>query len=121
MNPNQWEQDRTWLRSAIKNGKIAQATRKELIKHLIHLANEPDPVKYDVENETKRFVQIVTLLLQGIQSQRAIFWSRIAICIAALSAIPAIVSAFAMFHPASVNHATLPKVQTPTQSVPKVP
>ena len=121
MNPRQWADDRTWLRFAIKTGKIAQATRQELIRHLIHLANEPDPVDYDVGSETKRFTQVITLLLQGAQAQRAVFWSRIAVGVAALSAIWAILSAFAVVHPAAVNHSTSPKVQAPAQSVPKVP
>jgi len=58
-----WEQQRTWLRARIINNDIARATRTELENYLVHLAREPDKVKYDVEGETKRFRSLIQQLL----------------------------------------------------------
>lgn len=64
MNPNQWEQDRTLLRVEFNRGTIANSSRQELVKHLIHLAKEPDKADYELA-ETKRFTQVVVFLLHA--------------------------------------------------------
>ena len=86
-----WEQRRTWLRRRFNTGDITEANRRELEHYLVHLASEPDKVKYDEPAETKRFAVVIEQLLQariGEQVSRRSTWiSLVAIAISVLGIV----------------------------------
>jgi hypothetical protein len=94
MTPQAWEDERTNLRTKFSSGEITQATRKELEKYLVVLANADERISNPrYKPETEAFGLVVRHLLQ-VRLGEELHWRSIKVSLLAV-AISLVAAGFA--------------------------